>query len=640
MPQERRADSRGSPLRVLTAAVALLSLALWLLVAGLGLDPADPLALHRQAVLVVLLGITFLMTEAVQLHVEMRRQSLLISLSEIPLVVGLFLVAPAALLLTRTAALLLVAGWRRTPVGKTAFNTVTVTAEVAVVVLVFAGLSSRLSGSSSGPSSWAAAYAAVLLGTVLSSALVAAALVRLKNRLAVRDLWTLSGPVLVSAVLNTTVALVALMLLETDLRSGLLLAVLLGGSALVYRAYGELLRRHRSLAQLQSLTDGWSQGEGVREVSRSLLVLGRPLLRAGHVELDVQADATRYRATLADDDTVPREEPSEVGAALLADVRRSGTTVFRRRDRRAAGRTVPGAGGLRDVIAVPLRHGGETFGALLVANRLGDTSTFDREDVELVELIASQAAVALHNGRLIDRLRHDATHDALTGLPNRAAFQDGMAAALADERPVQRPAHGPRRVQGRQRHPRPPPGRRAAAGGRAAAAGDPAAAVLFARLGGDEFAVLVPQQPGRPTASRWRSGCTAALAGRSSSTGVQLDVRCSVGVSLSPEDGRDGPTLLKRADIAMYEAKTPACGCRPTTPRPTGRATAGWRWSASCARRSTARQLVCHYQPQLDLRTGEVTGAEALVRWPHPVLGLVRPTTSSGRRAHRPHRRR
>ena len=75
---------------------------------------------------------------------------------------------------------------------------------------------------------------------------------------------------------------------------------------------------------------------------------------------------------------------------------------------------------MRDAVVVPLSGGAGIVGALVVADRLGDVRTFDEDDVLLLETVANHASVALRNGELIDQLRHDALHDALTGLPNRA----------------------------------------------------------------------------------------------------------------------------------------------------------------------------------------------------------------------------
>jgi len=618
----RRRAVRVSPLRTLTLCVAALAALLWTALSLYTGDDRGDLTHARTWGVLALLATALLLTEAMQLHVEVRGQALSLSLSEIPLVLGLFLVPAPGLLACRVLALLVVAAARRTALAKAAFNAWTVTAELAAVVLVFYALGGHRGPVAVGPAAWAAAYAALLVGTVLSGALVAAAIRRLQGSLTSEDLLLMAAPLLVSALLNTTAALLVLFVLEQDARAALLLAVLLGGCTVAYRAYGELLGRHRSLAQLQGLTAAWAQADGVRDVASALLLHGRALLRAGHIELHVRDAGSVFQASYAEPDQAPREVASAAGAALLARLLQEGRTVLlpRRRERHSG---PPDA--LRDAIGVPLRHGGETFGVLLVANRLGETSTFDAADVELVEQIASQAAVALHNGRLIDRLRHAATHDSLTGLPNRAAFQEAMATALRtgsrfsvllmdldgfkDVNDTLGHHHGDELLR--------------AVAGRLRAGLD--VRVLVARLGGDEFAVLVPLEPDGPDGFGVAQLLHDALASPFLVDGVHLDVRASIGVSLSPDDGLDGPTLLKRADIAMYESKTSGAPVRAydaaadrSSPRRLGLV-------AELRAAIDREELVCYYQPQLDLQTGQVTGAEALVRWPHGELGVMVP---------------
>ncbi len=619
--QTRRQHGERS-LTSLTAAVVTSSVLLWVLLEVRDVGARERLDTVQLVVVLLLLIVAFAATEVVQLQLEVNRQALLLSLSEIPFVLGLFVLPPHLLLLCRLVGLLVVDLPRTSP-AKVAFNAVTVTTEVAAVYLVFASVAGGRPPEPTDPSAWGAAYVGLLVGTLLSGALVALAIRRLQGPSSRDDLLLMGATLLVSALLNTTVALLVLQLLEADLRTGFLLAVLLGGCTVAYRAYGQLLRRHRSLAQLQHLTAAWSQADGAREVSRALLLHGRPLLRAGHLELLLRGGDTAFSMTLGEREQTPREAASTEGADVLAQVAESGRTVLLRRTR--GDRERPSERGLRDAIAVPLRHGGETFGVLLVANRLGDTSTFDAADVELVELIGAQAAVALHNGRLIDRLRFEATHDGLTGLPNRSAFQDAVGVALeGDERfhVLLMDLDGFKDVNDTLGHHHGDELLRAV--GSRLRASLPSR-VLVARLGGDEFAVLVPLLPTAPDGFGVADLLHRSLAKPFLVDGVQLDVRASVGVSSSPEDGLDRSTLLKRADIAMYEAKT--TGVRVRAYDPAADRSSHRRLALVAELRGAIEdgELVCYFQPQLDLRTGLVTGAEALVRWPHPELGLVMP---------------
>ena len=105
-----------------------------------------------------------------------------------------------------------------------------------------------------------------------------------------------------------------------------------------------------------------------------------------------------------------------------------------------------------------------------------------------------------------------------------------------------------------------------------------------------------------------------------------MHIDASIGIALFPEHSDDALGLLQRADVAMYEAKRMRTGhevylAAPRPPQP--RAPGAGR---GAARRADAGQLVLHYQPKADLRTSPVRGVEALVRWEHPVRGLLGPS--------------
>jgi diguanylate cyclase (GGDEF)-like protein/PAS domain S-box-containing protein len=230
--------------------------------------------------------------------------------------------------------------------------------------------------------------------------------------------------------------------------------------------------------------------------------------------------------------------------------------------------------------------------------------------------------------RAAEQLAHQATHDSLTGLPNRELFQQRLEAHLAQsafqsdrlavllvdldrfkeindtfghhygDRVLQR--IGPR-FQG------------------VVGSGD-----MVARLGGDEFGVILPGAD-RARAAAVAEGILAAIGEPMLVGGHRLDVGASIGVALCPDHGSSRISLIQRADVAMYAAK---------------RAQAGHAFYASdqssysperLALLSDLRlalggdQFLLHYQPKIDVATGEVRGAEALIRWRHPREGLVPP---------------
>jgi len=147
----------------------------------------------------------------------------------------------------------------------------------------------------------------------------------------------------------------------------------------------------------------------------------------------------------------------------------------------------------------------------------------------------------------------------------------------------------------------------------------------LARLGGDEFAVLLRDLPDRGAAAELALRLLDALERPFEVGGVSVQLGASVGVALAPDHGTDVSSLVRRADVAMYEAKREHGRVRvydasrdPNSPE---------RLQRVSELRTALEEggLVLHYQPKVDVAAGEVTGVEALVRWQHPELGLLPP---------------
>ncbi|MGZ4589270.1 MAG: putative bifunctional diguanylate cyclase/phosphodiesterase [Actinomycetes bacterium] len=148
---------------------------------------------------------------------------------------------------------------------------------------------------------------------------------------------------------------------------------------------------------------------------------------------------------------------------------------------------------------------------------------------------------------------------------------------------------------------------------------------VLSRLGGDEFAVLLVGA-GRAEAEQLAGSIREVLEPPFSLDGVTVRVNASIGISLFPEQGDEISTLLRRADIAMYQAKASRSGHNVYAPA--SDALHGQHRLRNLEELRTAifsRSLVVHYQPKVDTRTLQVTGVEALVRWQHPTRGLLLP---------------
>jgi diguanylate cyclase (GGDEF)-like protein len=225
------------------------------------------------------------------------------------------------------------------------------------------------------------------------------------------------------------------------------------------------------------------------------------------------------------------------------------------------------------------------------------------------------------------RSEHEARHDSLTGLPNRTAFHETITGAIED---ATIPAAvllmdldrfkevndtlGHRYgdlllVQVAQRFK------------------DVIAGVgQIARLGGDEFAVISPGAD-RQEATALAHRIAGALRDPFELEEMVVDVQASVGIALFPEHGHGVETLLQKADVAMYRAKETRSDVALYDERHDHHSPAKLALTAELRTAVASEEIVLWYQPELDLRTREVLAVEALVRWDHPRLGVLPPSS-------------
>jgi diguanylate cyclase (GGDEF)-like protein len=228
-----------------------------------------------------------------------------------------------------------------------------------------------------------------------------------------------------------------------------------------------------------------------------------------------------------------------------------------------------------------------------------------------------------------EALQHQALHDGLTGLPNRTLLRDrtGQAIRLADRELV--PAALLLIDLDRFKEVNDTLGHRygdellVQVGERLRAGLRKVDTV--ARLGGDEFAVLLPKIAHRQGAVEVARKLQSALAEPFTLEGLALDVEASIGVALYPDHANNPDELLQRADIAMFAAKDTHTEFVVFDPKLDQHSPRRLALLGELRRAIEDEQLLLHYQPKVDARSGQVLGVEALVRWQHPEHGLVPP---------------
>ena len=228
------------------------------------------------------------------------------------------------------------------------------------------------------------------------------------------------------------------------------------------------------------------------------------------------------------------------------------------------------------------------------------------------------------------QMTHSAEHDYLTGLPNRKLLNErvGQAIALARRHSKQVAVlfldlDGFKHINDSLGHP----------------VGDKLLQSVAKRLvdcartsdtvsrqGGDEFVVLLSEVQHEEDAATAANRILVSVADAHTIDAHDLHVTMSIGVSVYPADGADAETLIKNADTAMYQAKENGRqGYQYFTPAMNARAVERQSIEASLRRAMERHEFTLHYQPKINFKTGEIAGAEALLRWNHATRGSVPP---------------
>ncbi|MGF1661477.1 MAG: putative bifunctional diguanylate cyclase/phosphodiesterase [Kineosporiaceae bacterium] len=615
MRSVRQRLERGSG-RALAVCAGLVGLTLLLLAATPDQAPAGPPAPWWSFVLV---STAFALAERFIFNVEYRKHSMSFSLSEIPTALAILLFDPLAAVFGRLVGggVVLASRVKRTGSLKAVFNFSLFGFEVSLAAFVFAVLRAQW-GDVSAAGLAIGLGAAVFVASVLGAACVSLVIAQFEGGFSVRlrsEIRQGLGVWLLGSLLAITVT--TALLASPWLVLAPLIPVLMAWRMLM--AQGQLRQQHADLV---------AQHDFAREVGQSLSLAG----------LVASARAETQRLLRAQDASLVVFQPLGDGPVIDSSVEAgwwpvssddpAWQDVFRGQERvvrlRMSGRAAEPALAPEwsDALAAPIADSEGIIGLLVVAERTGLLKRFSKDEMTRMRQLADQLAVSLRKSLLHLQLEHDASHDRLTGLPNRMLFETRVQEALADDGPVavflldldrfkevnDGLGHHVgdvllQKFADRMLSVLPPD-------------------TVVSRLAGDEFAILAT---GLPRATAVELGARILRAARDPFDLGELSVAvsCSIGLVLGPEQGADASTLLRRADLAMYEAKGRSGGVSVYRPDLETTNSQRLRLLQDLRVATVDEQMQAWFQPKIHLGERAVVGVEALVRWDHPDQGVL-----------------
>jgi diguanylate cyclase (GGDEF)-like protein len=590
-----------------------------------------------------MLGLAFFLAEAFVVHVQFRREAYSLSCTEIGLTLGLLLGSPSALLIgqfTGTFLALVVSRWKsQRQIIKFAFNLVELPLCSGIALLIFRSVTST-GGSLSLPHIWLLALLACAVAHVTAVVFVSAVIAIADERFNLPQMCRTLVTSLLSAIATACLGLAAAELLAVRPLAVFLLAVPVVACVSAFRGY---MTQREQREHVEFLYESMRATQGAPEFGLAvgqLLVAARRLLRAEYAEiflLPVSDDETPLRSVSGADGELlmhPEERFSASDSEAFSQIAEAGqsTLVSGRRGSPALDAFLHDRG-LDEAIVGPLRGENRTFGLLVVGDRSGDVSTFGDIDLDLFDTFSGHASILLENGRLEhslaevtqlkEQLRHQAYHDALTGLPNRRylleAIEQELARSAGWTAVLWLDLDRFKTVNDTWGH---NAGDELLSKFARRLAGAIRTEDLAARIGGDEFAVLV-RDADAATAVSTADRILGALEGTYSLGSGDIACHVSVGIAVGTGLEMNAEDLLRNADIAMYSGKR---SDRPYTlyeaelhEQLRAQRQLGLDLEAALER----GELVLYYQPVVRLADNEIEGFEVLARWPHQTRGLL-----------------
>lgn len=548
------------------------------------------------------------LAQSTKVHLEVRSQSLTVSPSDLAIVVGVATVPVYWLVAAAVLAAVVLAIRQRIPWPRQAFNLALLTASIS---LTYSLASWWMRPDADVPANAIPLLVATLVASVAAVLAVVTVIWSGPGRLRLADVVFMMTTVAMSSLISGSLGvLVVFALAAASLPGYLLLALTAAGLSLAFLAYARLVREHTNLSEVLRSVRVMSSARTTADLIIHLTEQASRLVKADQAQVWLPGVPSLEQ-------TLPPKGSEPV--VITADTRDA-------REGRWLAQT-----GFRDALVMPIVVEGIEEGVLVVHDRKSQVTTFSVNDLHLIQTLVTHASMVWSNMNLVGRLRHEASHDLLTQLPNRAAFVESLDNLIATSGGLHQ---------------------------------DLAAAVLFidldrfkevndalghtvgdkllvqvarrlnevggqhgllSRFGGDEFAMLVPAPISRADIEALANRLSECLVPPFTMGGSLIDVSASIGIATLFRDGQDSATLLRRADVAMSVAK---------------RRDKRWAWYSSEEDRGSVerlnlvgqlrraideKQIALEFQPQICLAEGSVIGFEALSRWTHPERGPIAP---------------
>jgi signal transduction histidine kinase len=355
-----------------------------------------------------MLAAGFLVGESLIIHIPVQRDSHTISMSEIPLVLGLAMASPLALIHGRLLATAVVLLGRRQPLLKLTFNLSLFLLETTIAPAIYRVILGNDSPAS--PKSWLATTVAVGIAVIIAAGLVDV-VIGLNDRR--RKITEIVRSFATGSLISMSVAILgilAVIVLEHEPRAGTLL---IGATLLLFilfKIYGSLSKRHDDLSSLYRFTNQVDGTLGSRDIAVVTLREAVSILRAQRGEIILSTSTDSHASYLGfsvgerpAQKSIPVSEIAELLTIALGDKadRLFGPTTRDSRLRMALGGQ-PSCG-----MISPVAHGDGSLGVLVVTGKSGVTKHFEPDELELLDTIANHASLTLERARVIERLQNE-----------------------------------------------------------------------------------------------------------------------------------------------------------------------------------------------------------------------------------------